>query len=272
MKKAILSILILLGSFSFLSKAAIVDTLSTHSYVMDETIKAIVIIPEDYNNAQKYPVTYLLHGYGGSCKSWLGITPKIKDLSDQYQMIIVCPTGKNSWYWDSPVNPKSQFETYITKELIEQIDNTYSTIKSPSGRAITGLSMGGHGGLYLAFKHQDIFGAAGSMSGGVDIRPFPNNWEMKKQLGEYAQNPQIWNDHTVTNMLDLVAPNSLALIIDCGTEDFFYQVNVELHNKMMEKKIPHDFISRPGSHDSKYWANAIQYQLLYMNNFFKSKN
>ena len=33
-------------------------------------------------------------------------------------------------------------------------------------------------------RHKDVFGAGGSTSGGVDIRPFPNNWEMKKQLGE----------------------------------------------------------------------------------------
>ena len=40
-------------------------------------------------------------------------------------------------------------------------------------RAISGLSMGGHGALWSAIRHKDVFGAAGSMSGGVDIRPFP---------------------------------------------------------------------------------------------------
>ncbi len=45
--------------------------------------------------------------------------------------------------------------------------------------------MGGHGAFYLAFKHQDIWGAAGSMSGGVDIRPFPNKWDLAKRLGNY---------------------------------------------------------------------------------------
>jgi S-formylglutathione hydrolase FrmB len=132
--------------------------------------------------------------------------------------------------------------------------------------------MGGHGALYLAFKHQDVFGAAGSMSGGVDIRPFPAGWEMSKQIGEYAQNPDFWETNTVINMLDLVQPGALALIIDCGTEDFFYQVNVNLHNELTERKIPHDFISRPGVHNSKYWANAVLYQLLFMDRFFKVKS
>ena len=42
------------------------------------------------------------------------------------------------------------------------------------------------------------------MSGGLDIRPFPNNWEMKKQLGEEASNKQRWDEHTVINQLDKI--------------------------------------------------------------------
>ena len=48
------------------------------------------------------------------------------------------------------------------------------------------------------------FGGGGSMSGGLDIRPFPNNWEMKKQLGEEASNKQRWDEHTVINQLDKI--------------------------------------------------------------------
>ena len=62
--------------------------------------------------------------------------------------------------------------------------------------------MGGHGALWLAIRHQDIFGAAGSTSGGVDIRPFPDNWDMKKQLGEYINNKEIWDNHTVINQIN----------------------------------------------------------------------
>jgi len=143
-------------------------------------------------------------------------------------------------------------------------------VKNPQGRAITGLSMGGHGALYLAIKHQDVFGIAGSMSGGVDIRPFPNNWKMKNQLGVYAQNKQRWEDNTVINMVGQINPESLKLIIDCGVDDFFYGVNVDLHNKLLKNKIPHDFISRPGGHTWQYWNNAIVYQLLFMHRCFKN--
>jgi S-formylglutathione hydrolase FrmB len=128
--------------------------------------------------------------------------------------------------------------------------------------------MGGHGALFLAFKHQDVFGVAGSTSGGVDFRPFPERWDIAKRLGTYAEFPQRWDQNTVTNMISLVAQGSLALIIDCGTSDFFYQVNEDFHKKLMEAKIDHDYTTRPGGHTWAYWSNSINYQVLFMSRFF----
>ena len=60
------------------------------------------------------------------------------------------------------------------------------------------------------------------------------------------------------------------LIIDCGSEDFFFKVNCEFHDKLMEAKIPHDFYVRPGVHNWDYWRNSIQHQMLFFSNYFKS--
>jgi S-formylglutathione hydrolase FrmB len=236
---------------------------------MDKEIKAAVVTPDATSAAQSLPVVYLLHGYGGDFSNWLRSFPEVKDWADHYQMIIVCPDGNiGSWYFDSPIDPKYQYETYITKELIPWIDSHYPTLASPRGRGITGLSMGGHGALYLSFRHQDLFGVAGSMSGGVDFRPFPRNWEIAQRLGEYAEHPANWENNTVINLLHLLQPNALSLIIDCGSEDFFYQVNCQLHEQLLYRNIPHDFISRPGGHTWSYWQNALPYQLLFMHRFF----
>lgn len=268
MKKTTATILLSFLAFSFVHTAT-VDTITTRSIVMEKEIKAIVVLPDTYDGKKNYPVVYTLHGYSDNYKAWVTKSSVYKSLADTYQVILVSPDGKNSWYWDSPVNADSQYETYIVKELVSQIDRRYKTITNPKGRAITGLSMGGHGALYLAIKHQDVFGIAGSMSGGVDIRPFPNNWSMKKQLGSYEQNKQRWENNTVINMVGQIKPGSLKLIIDCGVDDFFYEVNVNLHNKLLANKIPHDFISRPGGHTWEYWNNAINYQVLFMYLCFK---
>jgi S-formylglutathione hydrolase FrmB len=268
--KYIVSVLLAL-IFAQAIHAAIIDTVNTTSASMKKTIKAVVILPDDYKDVQALPVVYLLHGYSGNYADWITKAKGFEKAADLYQVIIVCPDGNNSWYWDSPVDSNFKYETYVSKELVSWIDSKYKTIRNKKGRAITGLSMGGHGALYLALRHQDVFGAAGSMSGGVDIRPFPNNWDMALRLGKYADHPQIWEQYTVINMLNLLQPNSLALIIDCGTEDFFFKVNENLHEQLLYRNIPHDYITRPGAHNWNYWTNAIQYQLLFMNNYFKSQ-
>lgn len=257
-------------SISQTAFSARVDTVETQSVSMNKMIKAVVIRPDNYSKNKIYPVFYLLHGYGGRYSDWVNRAPGILKAADTYQMMIVCPDGGiGSWYFDSPLDPNWKYETYVSSELVSWVDKTYSTVKSSAGRAIAGLSMGGHGALYLAFRHQDVFGAAGSLSGGVDIRPFPKNWDIAQRLGAYAEYPENWENNTVVNMLHLLTPNSLALIIDCGTEDFFYNVNEQLHEKLLQQNIPHDYISRPGVHDWDYWRNSIDFQLLFMNKFFR---
>ncbi len=267
--KTVLNVLIFLFSFSGV-KGSTVDTVSTFSPSMKKNIKAVVIKPDDYSSKLFFPVVYLLHGAGGDYSDWIKKVPEIIKYADDYHLIIVCPNGDfTSWYFDSPIDLSMKYETYISSELVKWIDAHYKTIKGREGRAITGLSMGGHGALYLAFKHQDVYGAAGSMSGGVDIRAFPNNWDIAKRLGKYAQFPERWDSHSVIGLTYLLTPDSLSLIIDCGVSDFFFPVNQKLHEKLVLMNIPHDFIARPGSHSWAYWANAVQYQLLFMNNFFE---
>ena len=65
-----------------------------------------------------------------------------------------------------------------------------------------------------------------------------------------------------------IVPNTLSIIIDCGKDDFFYQVNENLHNEMLQKNIIHDYIVRPGGHTQQYWNNAIDYQMQFFSKFF----
>ena len=261
-----LSIVLFIVTVCFASK---VETIEVESKAMHKTIKNIVILPDSYNQSKTYPVVYLLHGASGNYMDWTTKGLNTKDLADQYNVIIVCPDGGfTSWYFDSPVDSTYKYETFVTKELLDYIDLHYSTIKDKSGRAITGLSMGGHGGLYLGFRHQDIYGAAGSMSGGVDIRPFPRNWDISKRLGTLEENPEYWEKNSVVNMVGLLEGSKLKIIFDCGVSDFFYEVNINLHNELLEMKYPHDFIVRPGVHNWQYWNNSVKYQFLFFSDFF----
>ncbi len=253
--------------------AAIVDTVTIYSPAMKKEYKCVVIKPDSYETEtgkiSAYPVVYLLHGYGGWYSNYVTRLPEIINYADKYQFMIVCPEGKDSWYIDSPVDPSMKFETYVGVEIPAWIDSHYNTVKERTGRAITGLSMGGHGGLYLGFRQAGTFGACGSMSGGVDLRPFPSNWQLAKRLGDPDKNSENWKNYSMIQVIEKRPADSLAIIIDCGTGDFFFEVNNALHAKLEQLKIPHDYIVRPGKHEWSYWKNALQYQFLFFHNYFR---
>lgn len=257
--------------FVVTAKAATVDTISIYSNAMHKEFKCVVIKPASYKKKKEsFPTVYLLHGYGGWYSNWLIRVKQLKEYADEYKLIIVCPDGSNSWYLDSPVDTTMKYETYIGKEVPEYIDAHYSTIKDRKARAITGLSMGGHGGLFIGFRQAGTFGACGSMSGGVDLKPFSKNWQLKDKIGDTINHADNWKIYSVINVVEQYPKDSVAIIIDCGTEDFFYTVNHALHEKMVTLKIPHDYIERPGKHDWDYWKNAVQYQLLFFSKHFRS--
>lgn len=252
--------------------AAKVDTLEIYSNAMRKVIRCLVITPSNYQPTQKpYPVLYLLHGWSGNYSSWLSDAPQLAQHADTYQMLLVCPDGGyDSWYFDSPVDSTVQYETHVAKEVVAQVDYYYHTIATPKGRAIAGLSMGGHGALFLAIRHPDVFGAAGSMCGGLDLREFKkNDWELKKVLGDPKTLSDNWEQLSVVPQLYALAKRKISLLIDCGLGDFFLDVNRAAHQKLLELNVPHEYTERPGEHNAAYWGNAIDYQVVFFHKFFE---
>lgn len=270
--KKLIALIFILTIFSS-TNAATVDTISIHSAAMNKTFKCVVIKPtvSKKEKATPLPVVYLLHGYSGGYNNWIRRVPELTTYADQFRLIIVCPDGgHSSWYFDSPIDPSMKYETYIGEEVPAYIDQHYNTIKERRGRAITGLSMGGHGGLLLAFRHAGRFGAGGSMSGAVDLGQLKKSYDISQRIGDTSNYAGNWNTYNVMNIIEKYPKDSLRLIIDCGTADFFYGDNKSLHQKMLQLKIPHDYIERPGKHDWAYWGNAVKYQLLFFADYFNT--
>ena len=242
-----------------------VDTLKVESPSMQKNVEVVVAVPE---GTGPFPVVYLLNGFGGNAHTWEGLIPGIAQVADRERMVFVCPDGADSWYWDSPLNADVRYETFMSQELIDYVDAHYPTVADRQARAITGLSMGGHGAMWLAFRHKDRYGAAGSMSGGVDIRPFPGNWSIASLLGKEEECPDVWEAHAAISQIERLQDGDLALIIDCGDEDFFFDVNNQFHQKLLEHGIKHDFYVRPGGHTAEYWSNSIRYHLVFFGTFF----
>jgi S-formylglutathione hydrolase FrmB len=268
MKKIIIVLLIHCISFSLI--AGTVDTVNIYSNSMHKSINCVIIKPDSYKKKkEQFPVVYLLHGYSGAYNNWIMKVPDLKEMADQFKMIIVCPDGGfSSWYFDSPVDSTFKYETYIATEVVHFIDQHYKTIADKNHRAITGLSMGGHGGLFLALRHPDIFGAAGAMSGGVDLSESRNRFDIMKRIGDTSVNAQNWHDYSVVNLIEHYTGTPVKMIIDCGIKDIFIKGNRLLHQKMLDLKIPHEYIERPGEHNWDYWSKAVGYELYFFKNFF----
>ena len=135
---------------------------------------AAVYLPPGYsaNPQRRYPVVYLLHGFGG------GIEPFLRRISFQKpldsliargalrEMIIVVPDANNALTGAFARNSvvTGNWEDFMTQDLISYIDSHYRTVGARKGRGIAGWSMGGYGALYLAARHPGSFSAVYSLS------------------------------------------------------------------------------------------------------------
>lgn len=250
-----------------------IDSVRIFSAAMNKEVNALVIKPSNYNvTRQAFPVVYLLHGYAGRETDWLSIVPPVKYLSNSTGCIIVCADAGNSWYLNSPSLPGSLYSTFMARELVHTIDSIYRTIPHPKKRAITGLSMGGHGALMLAINNPGVYGAAGSMSGGLDLRPFMKQFELGKVIADTSVTGFNWKNYSVLQMADSTNTKHLKLLIDCGVDDFFLEANRSVHQKLLNQHIPHEYVERPGGHTWKYWGNAVDHHFLFFRKYFNEGN
>lgn len=260
-----------------------VDTLSVYSEVMKKSLKIAVTTPSSYDaDGEKLPVLYLLHGGSGAFDDWHKKVTQpglLNELSEKHNLIIVTPgVGPSSYYFDSPLLDSVQYETYIIKEVIPFVEQNFSTLAQKESRAISGLSMGGHGAMTLSAKYPDLFIAAGSMSGVMNIDT--RMWEVgdglknmrkasqKQMLGDINYEAP-FSKYTAVGLVDEMKSNDLALIIDCGVDDFLISTNRQLHKLLLENETPHEYIERPGAHSWPYWTEALPVHLLFFDKYLK---
>ena len=132
-----------------------------------------VYLPPSYDTspARRFPTLYLLHGFLGNNKAWttngyqgMSLQPLMDDMIKSgkiREMIVVAPNSWNayrgSFYSNSAVT--GNWEDYIYRDLVQNIDANYRTVARPESRGIAGHSMGGYGAVVLAMKHPDVFSA-----------------------------------------------------------------------------------------------------------------
>ena len=247
------------------AQAARVDTLAVPSAAMGRAVQVVVAVPEGEG---PFPTVYLLHGHGGDAKNWARRLDPLGGLgayADRFGVVLVCPDGTpDAWYFDSPRDPTVRMETFVATELPAYVEAHLPVVADRAWRAITGLSMGGHGALYLALRHPERYAAAASMSGGVDLAAFPDRWGKARHLGPYEADTAAWHARSVVHLAARADTTSLpTLLVDCGVQDFFLDANRRLHAVLLARSIPHDYVERPGGHTWAYWTRVLPYHLAF---------
>jgi enterochelin esterase-like enzyme len=133
-----------------------------------------VYLPPSYATSrnQRYPVVYLLHGYGLTGERWMTFT-NLAEAADKTiaagtlkEMILVSPDAftkhSGSMYSSSPTT--GDWESYIAEDLVSYIDSHYRTIANRLSRGLGGHSMGGYGTIRIGMKRPDVFSSLDVMS------------------------------------------------------------------------------------------------------------
>jgi len=164
------------------SRATAVEHVKIHGKSLEGNLEGdtadpdvAIYLPPSYatDKAKRYPVVYLLHGYGGRDDTFNGRLATLPDSSDNQikagvvkEMIVVMPNSytlhKGSMYSNSITT--GDWEGYVAVDLVAYIDSHYRTIATRLSRGLGGHSMGGYGALKIGMKHPGVFGALYLMS------------------------------------------------------------------------------------------------------------
>ncbi len=217
-----------------------------------------VYTPAGYETSGKrYPVFYLLHGMGGDEEAWiaLGRTAQILDnliAQGKAKPMIVVMTNGNAAQEAAPGEsslgfaapsmqlPKTMEGTFETAfpDVVKFVDKTFRTIKSKSGRAIAGLSMGGYHSLHISKQNPDMFNYVGLFSAAImpdkNVKsPIYEDMEGKLKT-QFAKKPALY-------------------WIGIGKADFLYKANEDYRKLLDENGYKYTYYETGEGHIWKNW-------------------
>lgn len=213
-----------------------------------------VTVPADYATSGKhYPVLYFLHG--ASCNyTTASEVIGIEDRTSIADAIVVMPeAGKYGFYTDWVDQSIAQkWETYHLTELVPFIDRNLRTIAKKEGRGIIGFSMGGLGAMRYAVARPDLFAAATTLSGIVDLNHGAVQVGVVAMLSAAKLNPSgafgdlgvspVWGQKNPTSHVSQLATVEVSIYVGEGTdiaEKTTASASAVLHHNLEDAGIPH---------------------------------
>jgi enterochelin esterase family protein len=140
----------------------------------------------DESGSARYPVLYLLHGWGALADDWVTggqanlildnliaqgrVVPMIVVMPQSYGNLAFARNGPGVWGDPAQVAENIRlFESALLQEIIPRVERSYRVNGS---RALAGLSMGGGQSLLIGLNHLDDFGWIGAFSSALPYAHF----------------------------------------------------------------------------------------------------
>jgi S-formylglutathione hydrolase FrmB len=253
------------------SKQAFLEHHTFHSESMNVDVGYNVYLPPGHAESgdRKYPVIFWLHGF--TCHESNDQFPApqvdqaIKDGKIPPLIFVYGNGGSRAFYSDS-TDGKILPETMIVREFIPYIEKTYRGMGTREGRALQGMSMGGHGALKLAFKYPELFSSMVAFAGGyIDEQQIAERHpDVVRQMfgGDAAK----FVDHmpaTIARRNADAIRGKLPVFMVIGKQDFLYEHNLKMHRLLEELKIEHEYVEVDGlKHDLRGLARAMDTRTL----------
>ncbi|MBR1584288.1 MAG: acetylesterase [Clostridia bacterium] len=214
-----------------------------------------------------FPTLYLLHGYSGNFMDWLYDSTIAREAMKR-GMAVVMPSGDNSFYLNNEFTGEA-YADFIGEELVSVTRKLFPLSRKREETFIGGLSMGGFGALRSGLYFNHVFGAVFALSSalitdevaqmqpgkGNAVAPYEyyvNTFGDPKKLLQSDKAPKT----LIQKRLD-AGEDVPRLFLACGTEDFLYPNNVDLHEFLMKRKVPHAWVTHPGVHNFDFWNYAL---------------
>ncbi len=214
-----------------------------------------------------WPTVYALHGFTGNRLDWIR-SFEIEELVTRRGWAVIMPDCENRFYIDNEETGE-KFGTLVSEELLEVTRIMFPLSQKREDTAIMGISMGGFGAVRNGLKYSDTFGAIMSLSGALITDEVA---EMKPDGGGTPIAPYGYYRNTFGEPSKLLGtdkdPKHLAkvcmekadrpgIFLSCGTEDFLFGRNTDLHEHLEKLGYEHEWWVRGGVHDNNFWKQAL---------------
>ena len=244
------------------------------------SLRVNVVLPDGYDGEKRFPVLYLLHGFGDNYEDWADPGKgNVLEVAKDFPGIIVMPEADRGVYanwWNGGERRSPAWERYHLDQLIPLVERRLKVRRDRRWHAIFGFSMGGEGTMFYASQRPGYFGTAASSQGILSIQrpewPAALNTEVRDHqevFGDPNAQRFYWTGHNPTALVENLrhtrlfasvgdgvptpsSPEEVANVRAQLAEAYLRQHNEDFVDAAEDAGIDVEYQPRQGIHDWPY--------------------